>query len=85
MKTITLRKIPRELAKVLRRKAEIKGVSIKAVIGLFEKSLGTKAKKKASYHDLDKLAGSWTREEAAAFEETLAKQRPIGQLIVLTF
>lgn len=91
MKTITLRKIPPALAKVIRRKAEIKGVSInKAVIGLLEESLGTKVKKeslgtkvkrKASYHDLDRLAGSWTREEATLFEEALAKQRPIGQVI----
>jgi hypothetical protein len=80
MKTITLRKIPPKLAKVIRRKAESKGVSInKAVIGLLEESLGTKAKKKASYHDLDRLAGSWTREEAAVFEDALSRQRAIDE------
>ena len=37
-----------------------------------------KVKKQASqYHDLDALAGSWTKAEAAMFDKALAKQRTI--------
>ncbi len=51
----------------------------KAVIELLEESAGGKAKKKAPvrYHDLDHLAGTWTKEEAAAFDKLIAEQRMI--------
>lgn len=32
------------------------------------------------YHDLDDLAGSWSREEAAAFDEVLQEQRTIQNI-----
>ncbi len=51
----------------------------KAVIELLEESAGGKAKKKTPvrYHDLDHLAGTWTKEEAAAFDKLIAEQRTI--------
>ena len=51
----------------------------KAVIELLEESAGSKAKKKAPvlYHDLDHLAGTWTKEEAAAFDKLIVEQRTI--------
>ena len=80
MKTITLRKIPPEVAKIIRRTADTKGISInKAVVSLLEENLGSKGKKRTLYHDLDYLAGSWTRQEAQAFEKTLARQRAIDE------
>ncbi len=79
MKAITLRNLPPELQRVIRRKAEEWGASIsRAVIGLLEESTGIRdKKKKVVHHDLDALAGSWTREESSQFEHTLAEQRGI--------
>ena len=80
MKAITLRNLPPELARIIRRKAEERGISLnKAVISLMEESLGLRDKKKGGvlHHDLDSLAGSWTKEEARAFENALAHQRGI--------
>lgn len=79
MKAVTLRNLPPELARIIRRKASEEGVSVnKAVIRLLEESLGMGGKKgKPIHHDLDALAGSWTEEEASAFERALAQQRAI--------
>jgi hypothetical protein len=80
MKTVTLRKIPPELARLLRRKAGEKRTSLnRTVIAILEETLGTDGEKKRRplHRDLDALAGSWTREEASSFDKTLAKQRRI--------
>ncbi len=79
MKAVTLRNLPPELVRIIRRKAHEKGVSAnKAVIRLLEESLGVGEKKEwPLHHDLDALAGSWTGEEASEFERTLAQQRAI--------
>ena len=81
MKAITLRNLPSELARIIRRKAEEKGLSVnKAVISLLEEGTGLRGNgqgRKTLHHDLDALAGSWTKEEASAFEKALALQRTI--------
>lgn len=80
MKAVTLRNLAPELARIIRRKAEEKRTSLnRAVISLLEESVGIRGKKKDKplHHDLDALAGSWTREEASAFEKALARQRAI--------
>ncbi|MBI5379992.1 MAG: hypothetical protein HZA23_07585 [Nitrospirae bacterium] len=79
MKLVTLRNLPPALSRVIRRRAEEKRVSLnKAVINLLEERVGPQRKKKRPlYHDLDSLAGSWTKEEARGFEKTLAQQRGI--------
>lgn len=80
MKAVTLRNLPPKLAKVIRKKAEEKGVSInKAVITLLEEGTGIHKQKgkKSLHHDLDALAGSWTEEEAREFDKTLTAQRSI--------
>lgn len=80
MKAITLRNLPTELARTVQRRAKQKKTSVnKAVIELLEESAGGAAKRTAPvhYHDLDHLAGTWTTEEAAAFEQLIAEQRPI--------
>ncbi len=83
MKAVTLRNLPPEVAKVVRKKAVEKGTSInKAVIGLLEESAGIrrgKQKKKTLHHDLDALAGSWTKREALEFDRALASQRAIDR------
>jgi plasmid stability protein len=80
MKAITLRNLPPEVARTVQLRAKQKKTSVnKAVIELLKESAGGKAKKKAPvrYHDLDHLAGTWTKEEAAAFDKLIAEQRTI--------
>ncbi|MBI4483238.1 MAG: hypothetical protein HY652_10140 [Acidobacteria bacterium] len=80
MKVVTLRNLPPELVRRIRRKAREKHLSInKTVIGLLGENMGMTRKKKdqALHHDLDSLAGSWTKEEASAFDQALTRQRSI--------
>jgi hypothetical protein len=80
VKVVTLRKLPPEVSKAVQRRARERGTSInKAAISLLEEAAGIRRKTHGSalYHDLDALAGSWTKEEAARFEETLRKQRRV--------
>ena len=80
MKAITLRNLPPEVARTVQQRAKQKKTSInKAVIELLEESAGGKAKKKAParYHDLDHLAGTWTKEEADAFDKIVKSFRTI--------
>ena len=80
MKAITLRNLPPEVSKAIQQRAKRNKTSVnRAVIGLLEESLGKKQQKKDKprYHDLDHLAGSWTKEEAAEFDKFIAEQRTI--------
>ena len=81
MKAITLRNLSPELAEAVRKEAERKRTSVnKAVISLLErKAEGHKKKpaQKRQYDDLDALAGTWTRKEAAEFDKALAAQRTV--------
>lgn len=80
MKAITLRNLPPDVARTVQQRAKQKKTSVnKAVIELLEEAVGGKGKKKSPvrYHDLDHLAGTWTKEEAAAFETLIAEQRTI--------
>ena len=81
MKAITLRNLPPDLAKAVRREAQRKGTSVnKAVISLLESKADLHKKRKARktrHQELDALAGSWTKKEAAEFDKALAAQRSI--------
>jgi len=81
VKAITLRNLPPDIAKTIRKKAQKEGVSInKAVIKLLEEGAGPRSKAKGGkplHHELDDLAGLWTREEATEFNKALARQRAI--------
>jgi plasmid stability protein len=79
MKAVTLRNLPPSLDRTIRQRAKKKGVSVnKVVISLLQEHLGESEKRPVRrYHDLDELAGSWTKQEAEAFERALAKQRAI--------
>ena len=83
LKQITIRGIPGEVEKVVKKEAERKGMSLnKAFISLLEKAAGIKKeakKQKSLYHDLDHLCGIWTKEEAKAFERNLELQREIDE------
>ena len=81
MKAITLRNLPPELAKAVRKEADRRRTSInKAVISLLERKMEEQKKKgreRNEYDDLDTLAGLWTEGEAAEFDKALAAQRTI--------
>ena len=80
MKAITLRNLPPNLDKAIRKRARAKRMSVNtAVIRLLEEHLTPDETKQAElHHDLDDLSGSWTADVADAFEEALAKQRAIN-------
>lgn len=79
MKQITLRGVPVEIERKIRKEAEKKGLSLnKAFISLLEKTAGTKKKtheKKLLRHDLDHLCGIWTRKESEEFIKNIESQR----------
>jgi hypothetical protein len=82
VKVVTLRKLPPEVGRAIQRRARERGTSIsKAVISLLEEAAGIRRKGQGAtlYHDLDALAGSWTKEEAATFEAYLRKQRRVDR------
>ncbi len=78
MKALTLRNVKPELARAIERKAHEAGTSLSgAVISLLEQATGLAKKRKVLNHDLDHLIGSWSAEEARAFDKNLAQQRKI--------
>jgi hypothetical protein len=77
MTAITLRNIPPKLQKVIQRRAETAGLSLsKTVIHMLEEAAGQRPAPEL-HHDLDRLAGTWSDEEAAAFDATLVEQRKV--------
>lgn len=82
MTPITVRGIPDEIEKKLRKDSKKKGVSLnKALISLLEKSIGiTKEGKRIPfYHDLDHLCGIWEKDEAEVFNKNLELQRKVDE------
>jgi hypothetical protein len=80
--TVTLRNLPPDLLKVIRRRAKDRKTSLtKAAVGLLGEAAGTLERGAARhlYHDLDGFAGRWTREEAAAFESALRSSRMVDE------
>lgn len=83
MKQITLRGIPVEIERMIKKEAERKGLSLnKAFISLIEKATGTKEKmqkRKSMHHDLDHLCGIWTKRDAEEFTKNVEFQRTIDE------
>jgi hypothetical protein len=83
MKQITIRGIPSEVEKAIRNESKRKGLSLnKVIISFLERTIGIQKKKAAkplSYHDLDNLAGAWSKTEADEFERNLKDQRQIDE------
>ncbi len=71
MKTLSLRGIEDELADALKKKAQQTGTSInKTVLKLIRESIGLEKKKLTRvYHDLDQLAGTWTKKDEREFKK----------------
>ncbi len=80
MNAITIRNLPPDLARTIRQRAKADGTSLnRTVINLLrERTAATKnGRPRARYRDLDALAGTWTKAQAAEFEKELAAQRKI--------
>jgi DNA-binding ferritin-like protein (Dps family) len=79
MSAITVRNLPPKVAKAIREKARKEQLSLnKAVIKLLEEATGaTQETREVVHHDLDRFFGTWTREEADAFDRALREQRQI--------
>lgn len=74
---ITLRNIPEDVSRQIRRRAEEEGISLnKAIIKLLQEHINPKEPKR-TYHDLDHLAGAWTVEETREFDGLIKKQRTV--------
>ena len=74
MTTMTLRGIDENTAEALKERARREGTSVNAVtLRSLRESLGLdKRKRNVIYNDLDHLAGTWSREQAAEFERNTA-------------
>ena len=80
MKTITIRKIPPDLAREIEAEARREGTSLaRAVIRLLLRATGLSpdGERRTRWEDLDALAGTWTEEEAAEFDRRLGEQRRV--------
>ena len=77
--TITLRNIPPDLLRKLEERAKAEGASLaQTVLKALGEGLGARpGKQPVRHHDLDHLAGTWSRKEAAAFDKALKEQRQI--------
>lgn len=75
MRNLTVRSVPPAVAEALQRETRRRGRSLnQTVIDLLAQSLGVGAPRS---NGLARLAGGWSAEELAAFEEAVA---PFGQV-----
>ncbi|MGA7741542.1 MAG: hypothetical protein ABSF35_05450 [Polyangia bacterium] len=80
MKAITVRNLPPAVARTIRERASKEGISTnRAVISLLEEATGRKRPRVVAplHHELDVLAGAWSREESLEFERALHAQRTV--------
>lgn len=78
MTAITLRNIPLRLQEIIQKRAAREGLSLnKMVLRMLNEAAGKLPGGRGLPDDLDALAGSWSQEEAAAFDKALAEQRRI--------
>ena len=79
MSAIMVRNLPPKVEKAIREKARRERLSMnKAVVKLLEEATGaTREARRVVHHDLDRFFGTWTTEEADAFDQALREQRQI--------
>ena len=78
MTAITLRNIPPKLQEVIQKRADADGLSLnKTILRMLEEAAGHRPTGRKLYRDLDHLAGTWSEEQAAAFEAALIEQRAV--------
>jgi hypothetical protein len=76
---LTLRSIDRRLRSALEREAARRRQSLnQTVLALLAEGLGiAPSDAREPYDDLDELAGTWSRSEAARFDAAVAAQRQV--------
>ena len=82
MKQITIRGIPIDVEKAIRKEAREKKASLnKAILNLLEKAVGRKGKgtSKYTFKDLDHLCGAWAKDEGEEFNASLRSLRGIDE------
>ena len=81
MKAITVRDLPPDVGKAIKRMAQKEGLSLnRTVVRLLEEATGnagSQTPKPDEHHDLDHLAGSWSQAEYEEFMEALGEQRRV--------
>jgi len=72
MKAITIRRIDEEIDRTLRKKAAESGDSINTtILKLLRKALQLdRDKPYPEHHDMDSLAGTWSKEDRVEFEKS---------------
>lgn len=79
MKQLTIRRIDSQLHHNLKAEAERRGLSInRHVLSILRGALSNgngSQRAPVQYHDLDYLAGTWTKSDFEEFERQLAAQR----------
>lgn len=80
MKALTLRHISGDLARAIERRARDSGSSLSAaVVALLEQATGLARRGRKTHHELDRFAGTWSAEDAQAFDAALSSQRGIDR------
>ena len=76
---LTIRSVDSRLRSALEREASRRGKSLnKTVLSLLAEALGLVDSRASEEHDdLDELAGTWSKSEAARFDEALLAQRQV--------
>ncbi|MFA5183880.1 MAG: hypothetical protein WC405_21460 [Syntrophales bacterium] len=80
MKALTIRNIPPDVAREIKKRSDESGLSASGtIIELVREALGLKKAKKAAvvHKDLDFLIGAGTKEEISEMKEGLAGQRRV--------
>lgn len=82
-RTITIRNMPEELEKRIEAMAAEEGASLaQTVIRLLLRATGLREQSQLGgrperHHELDELAGTWSADDAAEFDDALAQLRRI--------
>lgn len=80
MKAITLRNIDPDLQRFLEKRSKTEGTSFsRTILNVLEEYAGLRPTTRGPqvHHDLDHLAGTWSTDEADAFDQQLEQQRQI--------
>ena len=78
MEALTLRRIPPQVERSIRRRARQKRISLnRAVLELLEEAVGSVRKPEPVHGDLDELFGTWSKAEGAALSRSLKSQRRV--------
>ncbi|MCK4765584.1 MAG: hypothetical protein KAW12_25505 [Candidatus Aminicenantes bacterium] len=81
---LTLKNVDDEVLARLQAEANKKGTDLNTfILKIFRRVVGleTEKEKKAVYHDLDYLAGTWTKEEAEDFEISIESFNQIDETL----